>query len=404
MHDLVGDDVGRHDRRAVAHLAEGDRSGALRSERRGREEGVVVAAAGVDQVQEPAVPPVHAAPALPREVVVGEARVGMAVDHRRVVPFVVGVAGHVARHPRLAAHDQTIAKRVVVAQVQRDDFGGTQAVVRLEDPAGPRRAQFLALAQDAVPAADRRPVLLVHRAFVAHDHPAVRVHEVRPQVAHRRPPREDAGAGEGRQDHERRRIVSRRFGVRLLRDQGQRLVGRDPRRRVHVDVLVNRSEDRDGHPAGELPGDAAAEHRDAPVELREALVRAPRQVPVAAARHEHQLVGPRQGVDESVEPAQFRRLRAARGHRYLHPAARFLSGRGGGDRRGGRRRGCDESSDSGFSHRGFSHRGGAVYRTRRMQRGFRHAVSVSMPPPAPATAPVECSGDFAADCYPEPER
>ena len=58
----------------------------------------------------------------------------------------------------------------VVAQVERDDLGWAQAVVSLKRAAGPRGAELLALALNAVAGAD---ALLPHGALVMRDEPAV---------------------------------------------------------------------------------------------------------------------------------------------------------------------------------------------------------------------------------------
>ena len=154
---------------------------------------------------------------------------------------------------------------------------------------------------------------------------------VRPPVGHRHPPGEDVVAEQGLKDHERGRLAGGRPRARLPRDQGRRLAGRHERRGVDVDPLVKRAEDRDGHPARELPGHASAHHRNALVVLPEALVDALRQQPVGGSGRENQLVGPRQRVDQLVGPAQLRH--PGLGHRDLAAAGRFLPRQGDNGKR-----------------------------------------------------------------------
>ena len=347
MHDLVGNDVGRHERHAVGPLAEPHLPGSLRPEGRRDPECVGEVEADVHHAHEPAVPAVHAVPALlEREVVVGEARVGVGVDHRRIGPVVVGVARHVARPPDARrVLDEEVRPVLVVAHVEGDRLGGTQPVVRPILPAGLGGAQLLALTLNAGPDAHRRG-LLDHVALRVHDPPAVRVEIVRLPVGHRHPPREDVGTEKSGKDDEGRRLDARRPCARLLRDQGQRIVAGHQRRRVDVDPLVEGAEDRDGHAAGELPGYPAADDRDALVVLPEALVNALRQVTVGHPGREDELVVPLQRVDQLVGTAQLRQ--PGFGRPDLAAADRLLSRHA--DKGNGKRRSGNESPDRVLSH------------------------------------------------------
>ena len=135
VHNLVGDRVDLDQRRAVVELPERDGPRFLWPERRRDEEGVLEGE--VDHRQDPAVPAVHAAPAMAEEVVVREARVDVSVDDSRVLPVVVGVARDVVRCPAGAARvDEAVEATIVVAHVERDDLRGAQEIAGAEDAAG----------------------------------------------------------------------------------------------------------------------------------------------------------------------------------------------------------------------------------------------------------------------------
>ena len=63
VHHLVGDDVGRDERRSVIPRAKRDHASPFRAKRGRIEERVVLAfAADIDHAENPTIPPAHAAP------------------------------------------------------------------------------------------------------------------------------------------------------------------------------------------------------------------------------------------------------------------------------------------------------------------------------------------------------
>ena len=298
VHELVADGVDRHDRQAALGLPEGEDAEPVGSERRKREERIVEAPLDIDHAEHAAVPAVHAVPVLPRrQVVVREAHVGVRVHHRRIGPGIVGIARHVAGTPDDVSQQQVTEMLGVVAQIERDDLRGAQAVVGLKRTAGPRGAELLALAQNAVAGADR---LLPHGAHVMRDESAVGVQVVGPQIAHGRAVRQHVPAAGNLHDDELRQCVRQHTDARLPLQQLEGFDRLESGLRIELDAGLDRAQERDGRTAGQLPRHAGAEYRNTFVVLLEELLRAALELQVRTARREHQLAAGRQRLDQRV--------------------------------------------------------------------------------------------------------
>ena len=275
VHQFVRDGVQRHPRLRrlrVRHpaLAEDVDAGALGAERRRNRKGVVEVV--VDDADDAPVPAVEPLPPVPlREVVVGPAHVHVAVDHRRVVPEIVGVGPDVARRPALDAKRPPVGQPVepldVEARVEGHDFARPEAVAGLVPSALPRRADLLRIAEEPGPGPDGG--LRVERRLPPHDGAVGGGYEVGVEVIQGQGIRQLVRAAEQRQDDQVRKkaVCQGRSGP--LREEARGLAGGQRRRGLQVDAGVEGAEERDRHAPVELPRHPRAMHPHAFVELCE---------------------------------------------------------------------------------------------------------------------------------------
>ena len=236
----------------------------------------------------------------------------MGAHHSRVFPIVIRVDRDVVHCPERfpgrhlieeMTEDETSETQEVEPGVESDEFPRPHPVVCSEAAVPLRRAQLPPYTRGVCAGPDRR--LRLERMDAVQKFAVGGAGEIKVSVTHGHLVGQGVGAVGTRQYTEQRLPVGDELSaVHPFEKRGDLGPGQK-RRRIHVDPLVQGTEQRHGDTARvELPGDAPAVHGNARMVLREIFVGASFLGGVAPARHDDEVTGALHAVGRRVPPSQ----------------------------------------------------------------------------------------------------